>query len=85
MSDSLDAVVGPCKDKVQRVKDLYIVNTVAGWAHNQLRILGDMAHDHGLPEWYVEEVRRIHGKIETVTSREDQRSNVPPQPRPGGE
>jgi hypothetical protein len=75
MSDSLHAVVGPCKDQVQRVKDLYIVNTVAGWAQNQLRILGDMAHDHGLPKWYVTEVRRIHSKIETVTKREEDRSN----------
>lgn len=63
-------MVGPCPDVEQRIKDLYIVNTVAGWAKNQLRILGDMAAGHKLPEWYVSEVKRIGSEIETVTTRE---------------
>lgn len=69
----LPGMVGPCPDVEQRIKDLYIVNTVAGWAQNQLRILGDMAADHKLPAWYVSEVRRIQSKIETVAQRDDAR------------
>jgi len=68
-----ERMVGPCVNVEQRIKDLYIVNTVAGWAQNQLRILGDMAADHELPDWYVDEVRRIHSKIETVAQRDDAR------------
>lgn len=72
-SGSLERMVGPCVDVEQRIKDLYIVNTVVGWAQNQLRILGDMAADHNLPDWYVSEVRRIQSKIETVAQRDDAR------------
>ena len=77
---SLRRMVGPCPDVEQRIKDLYIVNTVAGWAQNQLRILGDMAADHKLPDWYVSEVRRIQSKIETVAQRDDAR-----RPNVGGQ
>jgi hypothetical protein len=54
----------------QRIKDLYIVNTVAGRAQNNLRVLAEMAADHKLPEWYLKEVKRIGSGIETVASRE---------------
>lgn len=82
-ADSLRRMIGPCPDVEQRIKDLYIVNTVAGWAQNQLRILGDMAADHKLPDWYVSEVRRIQGKIETVAQRDDaRRPNDPSSPTP---
>lgn len=72
-ADCLQRLVGPCADVEQRIKDLYIVNTVAGWAQNNLRVLAEMAADHKLPEWYVKEVKRIGGEIETVASRETER------------
>lgn len=72
-ADCLQRLVGPCADVEQRIKDLYIVNTVAGWAQNQLQILGDMAEDNKLPAWYVSEIRRIQRQIETVAQRDDAR------------
>ena len=38
---SLQRLVGPCADAEQRIKDLYIVNNVAGWAQNNLRLLAE--------------------------------------------
>jgi hypothetical protein len=67
---SLERVFGPCADVEQRIKDLYIVNTVAGWAKGRLKILSEMAADHKLPQWCVNEIRRISDEIETVAMRE---------------
>ena len=72
-ADCLLRMIGPCHDAEQRIKDLYIVNTVAGWAQNQLRLLAEMAADNQIPEWYVSEVKRIGNAIETVASRENAR------------
>ena len=46
-------------DDNPRMKDAMKTHTTAGWAKQQLGILADMASDHALPKWYVEEVRRI--------------------------
>lgn len=40
---AISRMIGPCPDIEQRIKDLYIVNNVASWAKNQLRILAEMA------------------------------------------
>ena len=81
---SVQRLVGPCADVEQRIKDLYIVNTVAGWAQNNLRVLAEMAADHKLPDWYVSEVKRIGGEIETVASREAARRPNDPKLSDGG-
>lgn len=58
---------------VERVNDLYKTHNVVAWAKNNLRILSEMAADHGLPDWYVREVTRIcdglcvHGDTPTPT------------------
>jgi hypothetical protein len=46
-------------DDNPRMKDALKSHTTAAWAKGQLTILADMASDHALPTWYVEEVRRI--------------------------
>jgi hypothetical protein len=46
-------------DDNPRMKDALKTNTTAGWAKQQLGILADMAGDHALPAWYVDEIRRI--------------------------
>ena len=46
---------------VERVNDLYKTHNVVAWAKNNLRILSEMAADHGLPDWYV------HGDTPTPT------------------
>ena len=46
-----------------RIKHLYRCHTVAAWAKGQLKILGDMAEDHKLPQWYIEEVRKIQNGL----------------------
>jgi hypothetical protein len=70
----LKQLIGPCPDVEQRIRDLYIVNGIASWAKTQLQLLGEMAEDHKLPDWYVNEVKRIASQIETVASREAARS-----------
>jgi hypothetical protein len=73
-SEEQDVMDQNTEEQQQRVHDLYMVNTVAGWCKDQLRILGDMAEDKELPDWFVAEVRRIHRRIETVAQREDARA-----------
>ena len=46
-------------DDNKRMKDALKSHTTAAWAKGQLTILADMASDHALPAWYVDEVRRI--------------------------
>ncbi len=50
-------------DDNPRMKDALKSHTTAVWAKGQLAILGEMAADHHLPGWYVEEVRRIAAGI----------------------
>lgn len=65
MNDILNTI-GPCPDPEQRIHDLYAVNTTASWARGQLATLLEMSQYNKLPQWYVEEVRRILNGIETV-------------------
>ena len=53
-------------DDNPRMKDALKTHTTAGWAKQQLGILADMASDHALPTWYVEEVRRIANGITLI-------------------
>ncbi len=53
-------------DDNPRMKDALKTHTTAGWAKQQLGILADMASDHHLPDWYVEEVRRIANGITLI-------------------
>jgi hypothetical protein len=69
----LEKTVGWCGDKIQRVKDLYQVNTVSGWAINRIRITADMAQDRGLPDFFVKNLREIERKMITVAILEDRR------------
>lgn len=46
-------------DDNQRMKDALITNTTANWAKHNIKILAEMAEDHNLPKWYIDEVRRI--------------------------
>ena len=50
-------------DDNPRMKDALKSHTTAVWAKGQLAILGEMAADHHLPDWYVEEVRCIAAGI----------------------
>ena len=59
-------VIGPCPDRIQRVKDLYKVNAAASWASRQLGVLADMARDQGLPTFFQNELLRIRDGIEAV-------------------
>lgn len=70
----LEQTVGWCEDKIQRVKDLYQVNTVSGWAINRIKITADMAHDRGLPDFFVKNLREIQEKMVTVNTLEDRRN-----------
>lgn len=70
----LEQTVGWCGDKIQRVKDLYQVNTVSGWAINRIRITTDMAQDRGLPDFFVKNLREIERKMITVATLEDSRN-----------
>lgn len=66
--------IGPCgNNRIQRINDLYNVNTVCSWAMNQLNILEDMAKDKGLPDWYCGQLSVIRLGMETVTSLEQKR------------
>jgi hypothetical protein len=47
----------------KRIRDLYKSHTVSAWASGQLKILGEMAEYHKLPDWYIAEVRRIKDGI----------------------
>jgi len=38
-------------------------NTATEWEKHQLGILADMASDHAIPSWYVDEIRRIEEGI----------------------
>jgi hypothetical protein len=49
--------------EITRLNSLYNTNNIAGWAKGQLKILGEMAEDHNLPDWYIKEVRRIENGI----------------------
>lgn len=53
-------------DDNQRMKDGSITSTTAGWAKNNLLTLAEIAEDHRLPQWYVDEVRRIAGGIRVM-------------------
>ena len=70
----LEQTVGWCEDKIQRVKDLYQVNTVADWAINRINITADMAQDRGLPEFFIKNLREIERKLLTVMRLEKKRS-----------
>ncbi len=50
----------------QFVKDARNANSTAAWAKGQLRILAEMAADHGLPSWFAAEVTRICNGIELL-------------------
>ena len=50
-------------DDNPRMKDALKSHTTAVWAKGQLAILGEMAADHHLPDWYIKEVRRIAAGI----------------------
>lgn len=47
-----------------RLDNLYKTNNTAEWAKRNLRVLGDMAERHPLPDWYVKEIRRIQVGID---------------------
>jgi len=55
----------------RRIAALYTTHTSACWAREALRILADMATDHDLPAWYIEEVRRIRDGISIIKTREE--------------
>lgn len=46
----------------QLVKDAYKLNTVNGWAKQQLNILADMAEHRGM-QWFADEARKIGGEL----------------------
>ena len=46
----------------QIVKDAYKLNTVNGWAKQQLSILADMAEHRGM-QWFADEARKIGGEL----------------------
>ena len=58
-------------DDNRRMKDALTTNTTAGWAKHNLRVLAEMAADHDLPKWYVEEVKRIGMGIQIMPSNAD--------------
>lgn len=53
-------------DDNQRMKDALVTNTTAGWAQENLRILAEMAIDRELPQWFVDEVKRIGAGIRVM-------------------
>ena len=55
----------------ERIRQLYRCHTVASWAKGQLKILAEMAADHKLPQWYVDEVNKIREKIYLVPKDDD--------------
>jgi len=57
----------------QRIKDLYKMNTVTGWAKNRLRILKEMMEDRGKynqeplsQSFILKELQEIHDKMVVV-------------------
>ena len=46
-----------------RLNSLYKTNNTAGWARAQLQIHVEMAEDHNLPEWYINDIKRIRDGI----------------------
>lgn len=50
-----------------RLNSLYKTNNTAGWAKGQLKILAEMAEDHALPDWYIQEIKRIYNGIIITT------------------
>ena len=50
---------GSIEVEEQRLNSFYNTNNTAAWAKMQLKILGEMAEDHNLPQWYIKEVNRI--------------------------
>lgn len=62
----------------ERLNALYRMNTNVQWARDQMRILHEMAEDHGLPAWYVAEVKRILDKMPAV----HETPTPPEQPMP---
>lgn len=69
-SSALFAAVGPCTDPVQRVRQLYIVNTTAGNVKGQLKILADMSRDNGVPAWYCDRLQKLADALLTVGALE---------------
>lgn len=65
-SSALFAAVGPCTDPVQRVRQLYMVNTSAGNVKGQLKILADMSRDNGVPAWYCDRLQKLADALLTV-------------------
>lgn len=53
-------------DDNQRMKDALVTNTTAGWAKQNLRILTEMAADRSVPQWFVDEVKRIGDGIQVM-------------------
>jgi hypothetical protein len=60
----------------ERINNLYKVNTIAGWAKNQLKILAEMLEDRVSEvikeplsqEWLLGEVTRVKNGLATVAS-----------------
>ncbi len=53
-------------DDNQRMKDALVTNATAGWAKQNLNVLADMAFERGVPQWYVDEVKRIGAGIQVM-------------------
>jgi hypothetical protein len=64
--------------KEEIINNLYKVNTIAGWAKNQLRILSETLEDRVTgniksplsQEWILEEIKRIENGLKTAASYE---------------
>lgn len=53
-------------DDNQRMKDALVTNSTAGWTQHNLCILAEMAADRGVPQWFVDEVKRIGAGIQVM-------------------
>ena len=71
----------------QRIKDLYNVNTTAGWANNRLRILIEMMEDRLRkdfplppldPQWIINDLRKTMDGLQTVAGIEEKRKQAKP-------
>ncbi|MDD5056580.1 MAG: hypothetical protein PHQ60_02305 [Sideroxydans sp.] len=55
----------PLEDN-QRMRDALVTNTTAGWAKQNLSVLVEMAAARGVPQWFVDEVKRIGAGIKVM-------------------
>jgi len=72
----LEQTIGLCGDKIQRVKDLYRVNTAVGWAVNRIKVTADIAQGRGLPDFFVKNLREVERNMITVSAIEDKRAKA---------